>query len=77
MATISIKNVPDPLYQKLKERAKQGHRSVAQEIIHILDQTVEQEETLSIRGLRGLGKALWKSVDEAAYVREERDSWDS
>jgi plasmid stability protein len=77
MATLNIKNFPDPLYEKLQERAQQEHRSLAQEVIHLLHQTLEQEEPLSIRGLRGLGKELWKGIDAAAYIREERDSWDS
>jgi plasmid stability protein len=77
MATLNIKNFPDPLYEKLQERAQQEHRSLAQEVIHLLHQTVEQEEPLSIRGLRGLGKEVWKGIDAAAYIREERDSWDS
>jgi plasmid stability protein len=77
MATLNIKNFPDPLYEKLQERAHQEHRSLAQEVIHLLHQTLEQEEPLSIRGLRGLGKELWKGIDAAAYIREERDSWDS
>jgi plasmid stability protein len=77
MATLNIKNFPDPLYEKLQERAQQEHRSLAQEVIHILHQRVEQEKPLSIRGLRGLGKEIWKGIDAATYIREERDSWDS
>ena len=76
MATLNIKNFPDPLYEKLRERAKQEHRSLAQEVIHILHQAVEREEQLS-RVLRGLGREVWKGIDAAAYIREERDSWDS
>lgn len=77
MATLNIKNFPDPLYEKLQEQAQREHRSLAQEIIHILHQAVDQGEKVSIRGLRGLGKELWKGIDAAAYIREERDSWDS
>ena len=39
MATLNIKNFPDPLYRRLQERAEQEHRSLAQEVIHILHQT--------------------------------------
>jgi plasmid stability protein len=77
MATLNIKNFPEPLYEKLQARAQQEHRSLAQEIIHILHDAVEPQEPLSIRGLRGLGKEVWKGIDAAAYIREERDSWDS
>jgi plasmid stability protein len=77
MATLNIKNLPEPLYEKLQERAQREHRSVAQEVIHILDQALEQGKTLSIMGLEGLGKELWEGIDAAEYIREERDSWDS
>jgi plasmid stability protein len=77
MATLNIKNFPEPLYEKLQERAQQEHRSVTQEVIHILDQALEEEKTLSIMGLEGLGKELWEGIEAAQYIREERDSWDS
>ncbi len=77
MATLNIKNFPAPLYERLQERAEREHRSVAQEVIHLLERVTERPEPLSILGLRGLGKDLWQGVDAAAHVRSERDSWDS
>lgn len=76
MATLNIKGVPDPLYRKLQARAKREHRSVAQEVIHILSQATNQVPTLSILELQGLGKELWKKQDAAGHVDEERRSWD-
>jgi plasmid stability protein len=77
MATLNIKNFPEPLYEKLQERAQQEHRSLAQEVIHILHQTMDQGERVSIMGLEGLGKELWADIDAAEYIRRERDSWGS
>jgi plasmid stability protein len=77
MATLKIKDFPDALYKRLKEQAQQQNRSVAQEVICVLDQYVQQEKTESILGLRGLGKELWEGIDAAEYIRQERDSWDS
>jgi plasmid stability protein len=65
MATLNIKNVPDSLYKKLQARARRLHRSVAQEVIHLLSGAQEQPEPLSVMELRGLGKELWKDVDAA------------
>ena len=76
MATLNIKNFPDSLYDRLKERAQQEHRSLTQEVIHILDQALGPEKTLSILGLQGLGKELWAGIDAAEYIRAERDSWE-
>ena len=35
MATLNVKNLPDPLYRKLQARARRQRRSVAQEVIHL------------------------------------------
>ena len=76
MATLNVKNLPDPLYKKLQARARRQRRSVAQEVIHLLTQAVEEPDTQSILELRGLGKELWKGVAAAAHVNAERRSWD-
>jgi plasmid stability protein len=76
MATLNVKNLPDPLYKKLQARARRQRRSVAQEVIHLLTQAVEEPATQSILELRGLGKELWKDIDAAAHVNAERRSWD-
>jgi len=76
MATLNIKNLPDRLYRKLKARAKRRHRSLAQEVTHILANALEEPEPLSILELQGLGKEAWEDADPAAHVASERDSWD-
>jgi plasmid stability protein len=75
MATLNVKNFPERLHRKLRERAKQQHRSVAQEIVHLLSEAVEQPPPRSILELRGLGKEGWAGVDPAEHVRRERDAW--
>jgi len=77
MATLNIKNFPDQLYEKLQEKAQHEHRSLAQEVIHILHQTIEEREPVSIMELEGLGKELWEGIDAVEYIRQERDSWGS
>ena len=77
MATLNLKNFPDPLYERLQVRARQERRSLAQEVIHLLEQAVGPSTPRSILELRGLGKDSWEGIDPAAYVRAERDSWDS
>lgn len=76
MATLNVKNFPDDLYRKLRERARLHHRSAAQEVTHILTKTLQEPEPLSLLDLRGLGKRAWRNVDAAEHVRRERDSWD-
>jgi plasmid stability protein len=77
MATLNIKNFPDALYERLQERAEREHRSVAQQVIHLLEESAGEPRLHSILELRGLGKELWKDIDPVEHVRAERDSWDS
>src|SRR4026207_1442847 len=63
MATLNIKNLPDRLYKKIQARAHREHRSIAQEVIHILSVATENATPLSILELQGLGKDVWKKVD--------------
>jgi plasmid stability protein len=76
VATLNIKNVPEKLYARLKARARRERRSISQEVLHILDGATAPTETVSILELRGLGKDLWKIIDPARHVDEERRSWD-
>ena len=75
MAVLNIKNFPDALYKKLQARAKRQHRSVAQEVTHLLTDALETPEPLSILNLKGLGKEVWKGVDASGHVEKER-AWD-
>ena len=76
MATLNIKNVPEKLYSRLKARARRERRSLSQEVLRILEEATSPAETVSILELRGLGKDIWKGIDPAAHVDEERRSWD-
>ena len=76
MATLNVKNLPDSLYNKLRARAKRDRRSLAKEIIQILTQATEEPTPLSILDLKGLGKELWRGLEAAAFVEQERRSWD-
>ena len=76
MSILNIKNFPDDLYERLRERAKQDRRSIAQEVIQLLTEAMEPSRFLSILELRGLGRSAWSSVDAARHVARERESWD-
>ena len=76
MATLNIKKMPDRLYRKIQARANREHRSVAQEVIHILSKATEDARSLSILELQGLGKEVWSNVDASKYVSKERRGWD-
>lgn len=76
MATLNVKKVPDALYRRLQAHARRQRRSVAQEVVHLLTQALEEPESRSILELRGLGKDRWRGVNGARHVTRERRSWD-
>jgi plasmid stability protein len=76
MATLNIKGFPDDLYEILRQRATEEHRSVAQQVTHLLHQLLTTAPTRSILELRGLGKEIWKGIDAAEHIERERASWD-
>ncbi|HGG58337.1 MAG TPA: Arc family DNA-binding protein [Gammaproteobacteria bacterium] len=76
MATLNVKQFPDDLYNQLRERAENEHRSIAQEVVHLLDRTLREPDKRSILELQGLGKALWEDEDASRFVDSERASWD-
>jgi plasmid stability protein len=76
MATLNIKKIPDRLYRKLQARATKQHRSVNQEVIHILSVATENTAPLSILDLQGLGKEVWTKIDATKHVNKERREWD-
>ena len=43
MATITLKNIPDDLYQKIKHKAQQHRRSINNEIIFCLEQALKAQ----------------------------------
>lgn len=75
MATLNVRNLPDALYRRLKQRARRERRSVAQEVARILEQALAAPEPLSILDLQGLGKDAWRKIDAVKHAREERRSW--
>ena len=76
MAILNVKNLPDPLYRKLRERARRQHRSISQEVVILLRQALNAKTPLSILELKGLGKTHWRATDAARHVASERRSWD-
>ena len=78
MATLNIKNFPDKLYRRIKQRAGKNRRSIAQEVVQLLDEAVTTPR-MSLLDLEGLGKEDCQKVlagrDAADHIRDERDSW--
>lgn len=49
MATLYVENVPDKLYEALRRRAKQNRKSIASEVISLLEDTIPTAAKLKKR----------------------------
>ncbi|QOJ30425.1 MAG: Arc family DNA-binding protein [Ignavibacteriales bacterium] len=63
MPTITLKNIPDSLYSKVKKRAKKNKRSINSEILYVLensDKTEGQDKKKILESIRLLRATLPK-----------------
>ncbi len=73
--TLSIKNVPDDVAQKLRERAKHNRRSLQGELLCILEEAVKPKKLTVEELLQRVRERGLKTGDEATrWIREDRDA---
>lgn len=65
MATITLKNIPDDLYERLKVSAQNHHRSINSELINCLE-TVLQPRKLPTEEQLGRLRTIRPRIDPAA-----------
>jgi antitoxin FitA len=72
---LSIKNVPDEVVQRLRQRAARRHRSLQGELLAIIEDAVRSEQQLTpaklLAEVRGLG--LRTPPDSVDIIRADRD----
>ncbi|MDP9374821.1 MAG: Arc family DNA-binding protein [Chloroflexota bacterium] len=74
-----VRNVPDDLYERLRQRARAENRSLSAEVIHLLEHALQEparsrREVLDdIRRRRYLRPIEAGLPDSTALIREDRD----
>jgi plasmid stability protein len=72
---LSIKNAPDEVVRRLRQRAERHHRSLHGELLAIIEEAVQFERELSptelLTEIRRLG--VRTPPDSAAIIRADRD----
>ena len=83
---LSIKNVPESLVERLRERAKRNHRSMQGELMMILEESLESSAIMETRAVyrTGLDASdvhrmvrslnLRTGSDSTRLIREDRDA---
>jgi plasmid stability protein len=75
MATLYVENVPDELYEALRKRAKESRKSIAAEVVAMLEENIPTPDELKARRvfrerLRTL-RATASKVTEGHFSTEE------
>ncbi len=79
MPTLHVRNIPEPLYNRLRQRAESQNRSLSAEVVVLLDFALgesddEQAELLdSIRRRRFFNPVAAGAPDSTTLLREDRD----
>ena len=78
MAAFHLRNIPEGLYERLRERAAQDGRSINAEILNILDRELSRPSPEEFEArLRDLHRRIRLSPDAPTpeqLIREDRDS---
>ncbi|HUT84767.1 MAG: Arc family DNA-binding protein [Proteobacteria bacterium] len=73
---LSVKNVPDHIAERLRQRAAKHHRSLQGELIAILEENVTTKRSLTPLELLSevRASALNTPEESADFIRKERDA---
>jgi len=75
MPSITVKNIPEPIYKKLKQQAEAQHRSMNSEIIACLERFVEPKRVSSDEILRQ-ARMMRRKVKGSLSTEEIQDAID-
>jgi plasmid stability protein len=65
MATLYVENVPDEVYEALRKRARDEQRSMAAEVIRLLEANLPTEKELQRR------REAFKKIDRLKFTKSE------
>jgi hypothetical protein len=80
MALLQVRDCPDDIYQKISLVARREKRTIAQQVVVLLENSLGQETSNRERRLKVLERigsrsvsAKAQEIDAVALVREDRD----
>ena len=74
--SLSIKNVPERVVKRLRERAERNRRSLQGELLDLIERAVEEVPTISVREVFDRIKTLNLPAGESSVdiIRDMRDA---
>lgn len=79
MPTLHVRNVPETLYDRLRQRAQERNRSISAEVVMLLDFALEESDNTqteildNIRRRRFFNPAAAGAPDSTTLLREDRE----
>jgi plasmid stability protein len=79
MSTLHVRNVPEALYDRLRQRAQARNRSLSAEVIMLLDYALKETERSQAQILEGIGRRRFFNPAEAGapdsttLLRQDRE----
>ena len=71
--TLSVKNVPDKLAERLRQRATRHHRSLQGELLAILEEAAQPTITIDELADKVRALGLRTRAESVAMIRADRD----
>ncbi len=75
MATITVKNIPEEIYEKIKLQAKAKGRSVNSEILSILEHAVQRLTPMDVQEVLERAHKTRRLTAHYTITNEEIDRW--
>ena len=75
MATVTIKNIPEEIYEKIKLQAKANHRSLNSEIISIFEHAVQKRTPEDVKMILERARKVRELTAHYVISDEELTQW--
>jgi plasmid stability protein len=75
MVTVTIKNIPEDIYEKIKLQAKANRRSMNSEIISIFEHAVQKRTPMNVQEILERARKVRELTAHYTITNEEIDRW--
>ena len=75
MVTITIKNLPEELYERIKLQAKANRRSVNSEIISIFEHAIAKRTHMDVKEILERARKVREFTAQYTVTQDEIDRW--
>ena len=75
MVTVTVKNIPEQIYEKIKLQAKANRRSVNSEIISIFEHAVQKRTPMDVQEILERARKIRELTADYTITNNEIDRW--